>query len=278
MRRDFNDMTKSDMPFDTYTDYTIQRYEQSRKATEDSKHPSKIKKFSKKTPNEVQERIDNTSQEKADNNNAYQSKTDNGFSEDTSTMPRTRIKSSTMDLVDLEELNEQNIKSYRYRSRRNRVIIIVLVILLVLAVAGISIYASTLYLNDNCFLYIHGDCSATYIVDGEELSRFRTPSNLQGNRILEVDTYIRLETPGQYNIRFLVLVYQGDELLDNILLYEPNRSDFYLGTDNYYHSNKAIDGNATVHLFEGVILDYEYENTLNVDNFRMEVHTYFERV
>lgn len=268
MRKDFNDMTKSDLPFDTYTDYKIERYEQSKKATEDSKHPSKIKKFSKSGTNNTENQIDN---------NVTQAPKDDNKSNDSKKI-KTRIKSSTMQLEDLEQLNEQNIKAYRFRSRRNRAIIIVLVLLLVLVVAGISIYASTIYLNNNCFLYTHGDCEATYIVDGQELTKFRTPSNLQGNRILEVDTSIRLEGEGQYNVRFTVLVYQGGELLNNILIYEPNRDEFYLGDDNYYYSIEPIDGNTTVHLYEGVILDYVYENTLNVDNFKMEVHTYFERV
>lgn len=265
MRKDFNDMTKSDMPFDTYTDYTIERYKQSNQATEDSK----IKKYSKPTKNKVEEKSNtSTPQSQPDSNNR---------SKDTK-KSNTRIKSSIMALEDLEELNEQNIKAYRFRSRRNRAIIIVLVVLLIMAIAAISIYAATIYLNNNCFLYTHGDCEATYVVDGQELSRFRTPSNLQGNRILEIDTYVRLENEGQYNVRFTVLVYQGEELLNNILIYEPNRENFYLGDDNYYHSKAPVAGNTTVHMFEGVILDYEYENTLNVDNFKMEVHTYFERV
>ncbi len=271
MRKDFNDMTKSDLPFDTYMDYKIERYKQSNQATEDSKHKSKIKKYSKSKTNNVEKKRDTSVPQP-------QSQTNNNNSENDSKESKTRIKSSIMDLEDLEELNEQNIKAYRFRSRRNRAIIIVLVVLLIIAIASISIYAATIYLNNNCFLYAHGDCEATYIVDGQELSRFRTPSNLQGNRVLEIDTYARLESEGQYNVRFTVLVYQGEELLNNILIYEPNRDDFYLGNDNYYHSKVPVDGNTTVHLFEGVILDYEYENTLNVDNFKMEVHTYFERV
>ena len=58
--------------------------------------------------------------------------------------------------------------------------------------------------------------------------------------------------------------------MENTLIYEPNFELFYEGGDGYYYSKNPIEGNQTIYICGGVILDSEYESSLNVDNFRME--------
>ena len=263
MKNDFNKFTKNDLPFDTYTDLPIQTYEEIQKNDNEKNLRKKEKKLKReqKLKEQVEKNINFNSSEPSINQREL----------------KTRLKSENVDLQELEELNELNIRNYRHRSRRNRVIIITLVILLLITMISIGIYAGMVYLQNNCFLYTHGDCRASYIVDGMELKRFRTPNNLQGNRVLRADFDIKLESSGSYDVRFTIEVYQSDKLLNNILIYEPNKDLFYDGHDGYFYSRAPISGRQTIDLCLGVILDIEYEDTLNVDNFRLEFHTYFDR-
>lgn len=260
MKNDFNKFTKNDLPFDSYSDLPIETYEHTTK----NDNEKNLKKRQKKLQEEqkIKKQVKNP-----DPNN--KKNTSN---------KKTHLKSNGQGLQELEELNEQNIRNFRHRSRRNRVIIISLVILLLLTIVGIAVYTSLIYLQSNCFLYVHGDCEATYIVDGNELSKFRTPNNLQGNRVFNADFDIKLESSGNYNVKFKIDVYQSNELLDNILIYEPNKELFQDGGDGYFYSRSAISGRQTIDLCLGVILDLQYEDTLNVNNFKLEFHTYFERV
>lgn len=191
---------------------------------------------------------------------------------------RTRLKSNSIDLVELEQLNEQNLKNFSTRARRNRVIIIILTLLLLIVVATIGTLLGISKLANNSFLYTHGNGSAVYLVDGNELERFRTPTDVQGNRLLKMDLDLKIESEGSYNIKFTILIYQDKELLENTLVYEPNRTLFAYGNDGYYYSKEAISGGQTINLCMGVLFDYRYENTLNINNFKMEIHTYLEKV
>ncbi len=191
---------------------------------------------------------------------------------------RTKLTNSSDEISDLEKLNEQNIKSYRFKSKRNKVIISLLSVLLVLSIATIATFLIVSRLKTNCHMYIHGDVSAVFIVDGQEMDEFRTPSNLQGNRIFNLNIDIRIETSAEYRIKFTPKVYQKGVLISNTLIYKHNRELFYDGGDGYYYSINTIQGNQTISLCEGVILDYYYENTLNVDNFKLDFHVYFEKV
>ena len=189
---------------------------------------------------------------------------------------RSKLNNDSIDLVELEQLNETNLKNFKARTRRNRVIIIVLTILLVITASTIGILLAISKLTNNSFLYIHGRVSATHVVDGYELNRFRTPTEIQGNRLLSIDLDLKIESSGNYNIRFTIDIFQNGEELDNTIIYEYNRTLFYAGNDGYYYSKNPIAGDQTIDLCEGVLIDYRYEHTLNIDNFRMEVHTYIE--
>ena len=189
---------------------------------------------------------------------------------------RTTLKSDSIDLVELEQLNEQNLRNFRARSKRNRAIIIVLTVLLVAVIVTIGILLGIARVTNNCFLYINGDGTAVHVVDGNELSRFRTPGEITGNRLLEIDLDLKIESSGSYNVRFTIQVFQDDQELENTIIYEPNRTLFSAGNDGYYYSKSPISGEQTINLCQGVLIDYHYENTLNINNFRMEVHTYLE--
>ena len=180
-------------------------------------------------------------------------------------------------LSDLEKLNDESLKTYRYKSRRNRIVIILLSVMLALTIATLSVFLVMSRLETNCYMIAHG-ASATFFVDGEEMDNFRAPANLQGNSILTFDAQVRLDSSGTYQVRFVILCYQNGEKLNNTLVYLPNYDMFYEDEDGYYCSNRTISGGQTVLLCKGAILDYEYRNSLNSDNFRLDLHVYFKEV
>ena len=205
----------------------------------------------------------------------------------TKTTPKTtnisKKSKAREDLVDLEQMNQENINSYRFKSRRNRVLIVTLVILLVTAIAVISIFLAVSKLQTNCNFYAHG-ADASFIIDGEKLSQFRTPANIQGNSRLEMEIELQIKDSGMFNIKFVALCYQKGQLMNNTLIYTPTMELFKEGAlvydenDPYYYSKQPIHGNQTIRLCGGVILDYEYRDSLNVDNFKLEFHVYLEKV
>lgn len=205
-------------------------------------------------------------------------KTDKEQQEVKSKKLRTKLTNSDSEISDLEKLNEENIKSYRFKSKRNKVLIAVLSVLLAITIVSIVTYLTISRLKTNCNFYAHGDASVVFVIDGTEMDEFRTPSNLQGNRILKLDIKVKIESSGYYNVKFIPKCYQKGVLMNNTLIYEQNFDLFYEGGDGYYYSINPISGDQTIRLCQGVILDYEYEHTLNVDNFRMDFDVYFEKV
>lgn len=226
--------------------------------------------FSNQNPSQTPQNVPEKSSVETNNKNKKTSKKDKSL--------RSTLKSNSIDLVELEELNEQNLRNFRARAKRNRAIIIVLTILLLLVIITIAILLGIARVANNSFLYVHGDANAVHIVDGNELSRFRTPGEITGNRLLEIDLDLKIESTGSYNVYFTIQVFQDDQELDNIIIYEPNRTLFSAGNDGYYYSKTFISGGQTIDLCQGVLIDYRYENILNINNFRMEVHTYIEPV
>jgi len=186
------------------------------------------------------------------------------------------------DLMDLEQMNDENIKAYRFKSRRNRFVIITLVVLLLISIASIATFLVVSRLETNCSFHVHG-AKASFIVDGEEMTRFRAPGNLQGNARLEATIDLKIKESGMFNIRFEARCYQKGVLMENTLIYA--KSDLFLEGalhydehDTYYYSKQPIAGHQTIRLCGGVIFDYRYKDSLNVDNFRMEFHVYLEKV
>lgn len=178
---------------------------------------------------------------------------------------------------DLEKLNEENVKAYQSRSKRSKVAIVLLVISLMIAITILSVYLAITKLQINCSMHVHG-ADAVFIVDGNELSEFRAPSDLRGNTTLKLDIKLKIEESGHFDIKFKPNCYQKDVLMKNTLIYEANLHMFREAEDGYYYSKQPISGNQTIRLCGGIILDYEYRNTLNVDNFKMEFHVYLEEV
>ncbi len=255
MKKDFNKMTTNDMPMDNSFTPNVHQVSPHKK----SQHP-KIKAIGKNTG-------------KSANKVQYV-----GSSFGPPVMDI--VLKAQKDLSDLEQMNDENIKAYRFKSKRNKVIIILLSIMLTIAIASIATYIVIARLQANCRLYVHGT-DATFIVDGEELSAFRAPSNLKDGVILEFELELKLKDAGKYDIKFNALCYQKDVLMKNTLIY--NKSDlFYDGgiieeSDTFCYSKQPISGKQTIRLCGGIIIDNGYKS-LNVDNFKMEFHVYCEKV
>lgn len=193
---------------------------------------------------------------------------------------KSKLKIDSIEVADLEKLNEENIKNLRFRNKRNKVIIAILTAILIISIAVIVIYMVVSQLEMNCKMYIHGNAEAVYHVNGEELKEFRTPANLQGNRVLKLDIDVKINglDTAYYNVKFNVKTYQRNRQMDNTLIYKPNFELFEENQDGSYSSVVPIRGNQIINICEGIVLDRDYENTLNVDNFKMEFNVYFEKV
>lgn len=182
---------------------------------------------------------------------------------------------------DLEKLNEENLKNHSFRQRRNRIVIIVLILLLILSIGGFILYFNISKLENNCYFHLEGDADAVYIINDMELTKFRAPSELKGNRILELKIQIKIKSGGNYNIKFKPRVYQSGSELSNVLIYEPIQNEEYKFVEaegGFYNSYAPISGNQTITLCYGVVLDRDYENSLNISNFKMDFYTYLYRV
>lgn len=188
-----------------------------------------------------------------------------------------RLKSTNISMDDLEQINEQNLRQYRSRVTRNRFVIITLVILLAAAIATFSIVITLKRMVNNCTVKVNGDADAECIINGERLTKFRTPLGVQGNRVYMIDTDIEIKSSGNYNVYFTVEVFQSGEKLRNTFAYEYNHDLFHMDGDGKYSSNEAIAGGQTIDLFNGVVLDDAYETSLNNENFTMKITINFER-
>lgn len=191
---------------------------------------------------------------------------------------RSRLKSDSVDMVDLEKLNEENLKSRGFRGRRNQFIIIILSILLAISIAVIAIFISVSKIENNCFLRVSGDASATYIVDGKEMSEFRAPAAIQGYRVLKLDVDLKIESGDSYIVEFVVEVYQGSLMLGGVQLTGVNTNVFAVAPDGVtYRSMKPVSGNQVLQLFTGIAIESQYETTLNESNFKLEVNSNLKR-
>jgi len=266
MKKDYNRDVVSDMPVDTsFTSPTIKR------TTTKSTSKPKINAIGtqKRTTTKTSTANKNTSKSTA-------SKVKESSANKKSI--RTTLINSSTELDDLEKLNEESFKTFRYKSKRNKVIIALLSVLLVISIATIVTLFVVSKLKTNCNFYIHGDVDAQFIINGKEMKEFRAPSNLQGNRVFNFDVELRIHSGGSYKIKIIAKCYQKGVLMSNTLIYKHNLDLFYDGGDGYCYSKDAINGNQTIFICEGVILDYVYEDTLNVDNFKLDFHVYLEKV
>lgn len=260
MRKEYNQFTKSDIPLDA-------------SLTSSSVTKAPEKKTTKPKINAIGSSKKSSSSTIKSNNKKTIKKGE----------IRKKISQSSVDLDDLEKLNEENIKTHRYRAKRNQVYVVILSVLLVLAISVIAIYLVLTNVEENAFLYIHGDVEAVYCIDGNEMSKFSTPANIQGYSIFEVDIGVNVKSAGKYKIQFAVKCYLNNELMDNVLAYYLNSTDFKYDnlTDFYVGKNDKVfefNGGESLNLCKGIIIDEQYKNLVTKENFKMEVHTYFERV
>ena len=271
MKKDYNRLTTSDMPLDSSFTPTV---EVSKPKT--SAKP-KINAIGKSTTNKAKSASTKTSASKtASKTTKTTTKSGTKSASESEQKVKTKLAKSNEEINDLEKLNEENIKSYRYKSKRSKVVIVLLAVFLAIAIAIIGVYIGIIKLDANCYLNASG-AEAVFIVDGEEMSKFRTPSNLQGNRTLKVDIKLKIEEGGEFKIKFILNGYQNKSPIENTLAY-LHGDLFYDGGDGYYYSKGTISGNQTIQLCEGIILDYYYENTLNANNFKLDFDVYLEKI
>ena len=192
---------------------------------------------------------------------------------------RKKVAKDSIDLQELEKLNEESIQSHSFRSKRNQVIIIILSLLLAIAIAFIVIFVVINRKENNCFVNTYGSVEAVHLIDGEELTEFRCPANIMGECILEFNVDLKINESGNFKVKYTIKCYQNDRLLSNVVVYEPNTKEtgFTYKNDGFYHSKSTISGNSTIRLCQGVALN-EFDADLNDKNFKLEIHTYIERV
>lgn len=188
-----------------------------------------------------------------------------------------RLKSDNVTMEDLETINENNLKKYRSRSMRNKVVIVSLAILLLAAIATIIVILNIKRLQNNCVLNVRGNVDAEFIVDGKKLNKFRSPVGIQGNRVYMIDTDIKINSTGTFNVYFTIEAYRANELMQNTFAYSFNHDLFYQQSNGKYTCIAPITGGQTINLFEGIVLDDAYADSLTTENFRLEVNIYFER-
>ena len=151
-------------------------------------------------------------------------------------------------------------------------------ILLIASLVTILIAYIFLNLDKTCKINIQGDSSAVCVVDGYEMKSFRVPSSIRGNRILKLDIDLKLKGNAKYNIKYKAICFQDQDVLANTQIYKPNEIMFEAGVNGYYQSIEPIVGGKTIDLCGGIIIDYHYEDSLNVKNFSMEFVIIVEKV
>lgn len=181
-------------------------------------------------------------------------------------------------MAGFEQSNAHNVKTLKNKLRRNKVLITVLLIMLVVSLVTILIAYIFLNLDKTCNINIQGETSAVCVVDGYEIKSFRVPSSIRGNRILKLDIDLKLKESETYNIKYKAICFQDQDVLANTQIYKPNEMMFEAGRNGYYESIEPIAGGRTIDLCGGIIIDYHYEDSLNVKNFSMEFVIIIEKV
>ena len=180
---------------------------------------------------------------------------------------------------EFETTKTSSAKSYKSKLRRNKVMISVLLILLIASLTTLIVAYIFLNLDKTCTISIQGDSkSVECIVDGYAIKSFRVPARIRGNRILKLDIDLRLKDGGNYIIKYKPVCFQDDEELKNTQIYKPNDVLFQAGADGYYKCVEPIAGGKVIDLCEGVIIDYHYEDSLNVNNFSMDFVIVVEKI
>lgn len=263
MKKDFNRATKSDMPLEV--DAVITRSSSTPRKTTSTK--PKITKIGNGTAKKV-------------TSSKTRKTTTSSTSKKTTTLNQ-KLGKDKVSNKDLEKLNEESIQKHSFRTRRNIVIIILLIMLIFVAVLSILLYAMTLTSDANCFLYLKttGSVDASFVVENQYIEEFRTPNEFGGGRRFIVDLDLQIDSGGQYKVSFYYECFVGNELMENILPYEPNRDLFRKNhTNNTYETITSISGNQTVDLLQGIEINTRYSGRVNANNFSMKFYLNIERI
>ena len=259
MRKDYNKITTSDIPLDASFAPSVAEKPKPKTTTK-----PKINAIGKSTANKVKQQTSKTS-------------TKPKKPTEENKVSKTKITSKTADLSDLEKMNEENLKSFRFKSKRNKVVIVLLSIMLAISITVIAVYMVVSKLETNCNMYVHDGVNATFYVEGHEMDKFRTPADLQAGRTLMLDIKLKIKESGRFKISFTVQTYHKGVLMPNRGVFEHGAL-FDDGLDGYYYSSGIIEGNQTIHLCNGIVIDEMYESSLNANNFRLDFHVYFQRI
>lgn len=254
MRKRYNRTTTTDIPMEE-TSFTslVEHYDKQR-----TKSNRKIKAIGKKASDNL-------------NVKSYEF-------EDVTKKSRYGVNKYAEGLNDLKGFKEdQTIRNHKSKSMRNVVIIILLLVSLIAAVGIVSTYVVISKLETNCYMHVDGG-RANYIINGMKINEFRSPSGIEGNRILKVEIKLEIKEFGKFRIKYTPKCYKGEEELENVLIYGCNFDLFYEGGDGYWYSNEEIKGGQTILLCRGIILDDNYNGNLDVKNFKLDFYTYLEKV
>lgn len=186
------------------------------------------------------------------------------------------IEKSVNIVNDIDKINEERINQNATKRNRNVFIIILLIILLMLILGSAVIVLKIYQPNPNCFISISGDCRAESLVNSEPMTEFRSTSEVAGGSIYVIDIDLRLLEEGEYNISFTVNCYVSGNRLEDVKLL-PEEIDETLDGEGKYHIAN-VSGNSTINLFNEVYLSGVGERYLNVNNFKMEIKIYIEKI
>ncbi len=279
MKNDFNKATMTDMPLD---EVNTTRSSSTPKKTESKPKITKIggdtKSSTKKSLNGT---IKTTTTKTTTKTTITKTVTKSPPKTVVKSPTKSKLKDNSISNKDLEKMNEEKVQSHSFRGTRNRVIIIALSVLLIISILAIVLYSLTLESDANCFLYLikSGDVKATYIVNNEQMTEFRTPSNFSGGTIFQVDIDLKINSSGKYKISYYFECYVAGKLMENVLVYQPNYDLFYPdASTNSYYTLTPVDGNQTINLSDGVVIDSVYSNMVDAHNFTLKLYTKIEKI
>ncbi|MFQ6752267.1 MAG: hypothetical protein ACLRFL_01710 [Clostridia bacterium] len=281
MKNDFNKATKTDMPLD---EVNTTRSSSTPKKTTTTTKP-KITKIGGDTKSSTKKSssgtIKTTTTKTTTKTTITKTVTKSPPKTVVKSPAKSKLKDNSISNKDLEKMNEEKVQSHSFRGTRNRVIIIALSVLLIISILAIVLYSLTLESDANCFLYLNksSDIKATYIINNEEMTEFRTPSNFRGGTIFQVDIDLKISSSGRYKISYYFECYVAGNLMKNVLVYQPNYDLFYPDTStNSYYTLNPVNGNQTISLSDGVVIDSAYANMVDPYNFTLKLYTKIEKI
>ena len=152
MKKIYNKLTTTDVPLDASFDVSSRVSNKMKGATTSKPTIKAIGSKAKSSSSAKNSNKTSTSKSSSTTSSKQLSSTNSKNGE-----IRKKLTKDSLDIQELEKLNEDSIKSYSFRSKRNQAIIILLSVLLALAITFIVIFAVANKTENNCFLKVEGD-------------------------------------------------------------------------------------------------------------------------